>query len=147
MYSIVGGFFFFKQKTAYEMRISDWSSDVCSSDLLDKVALIDLLDEARPRRLTYRELDAEADAVARALVARGLKRGERVAILSINRTAFLATYLGIMRPGLVAVPVNHKFPRATIGFILADCDPKLGFADADAPQRGPAAPTRKRDGE
>src|SRR3546814_9349298 len=32
-YSIV--FFFFKQKTAYEMRISDWSSDVCSSDLVD----------------------------------------------------------------------------------------------------------------
>src|SRR3546814_16917448 len=28
-----GDFFFFKQKTAYEMRISDWSSDVCSSDL------------------------------------------------------------------------------------------------------------------
>src|SRR3546814_14221315 len=30
----MGMFFFFKQKTAYEMRISDWSSDVCSSDLL-----------------------------------------------------------------------------------------------------------------
>src|SRR3546814_4441251 len=30
-------FFFFKQKTAYEMRISDWSSDVCSSDLVDHV--------------------------------------------------------------------------------------------------------------
>src|SRR3546814_2870036 len=30
-------FFFFKQKTAYEMRISDWSSDVCSSDLRDHV--------------------------------------------------------------------------------------------------------------
>src|SRR3546814_2581267 len=29
----VSYFFFFKQKTAYEMRISDWSSDVCSSDL------------------------------------------------------------------------------------------------------------------
>src|SRR3546814_6340613 len=29
----VFSFFFFKQKTAYEMRISDWSSDVCSSDL------------------------------------------------------------------------------------------------------------------
>src|SRR3546814_5839877 len=28
-------FFFFKQKTAYEMRISDWSSDVCSSDQID----------------------------------------------------------------------------------------------------------------
>src|SRR3546814_7045583 len=33
-------FFFFKQKTAYEMRISDWSSDVCSSDLC--VALFEL---------------------------------------------------------------------------------------------------------
>src|SRR3546814_19892230 len=31
--------FFFKQKTAYEMRISDWSSDVCSSDLLRLLAL------------------------------------------------------------------------------------------------------------
>src|SRR3546814_2098495 len=31
--------FFFKQKTAYEMRISDWSSDVCSSDLLHEQAL------------------------------------------------------------------------------------------------------------
>src|SRR3546814_7424928 len=31
--SFIGMFFFFKQKTAYEMRISDWSSDVCSSDL------------------------------------------------------------------------------------------------------------------
>src|SRR3546814_9987261 len=35
LYSYCSFFFFFKQKTAYEMRISDWSSDVCSSDLTD----------------------------------------------------------------------------------------------------------------
>src|SRR3546814_91116 len=35
MFMLVLFFFFFKQKTAYEMRISDWSSDVCSSDLTD----------------------------------------------------------------------------------------------------------------
>src|SRR3546814_9167597 len=37
-------FFFFKQKTAYEMRISDWSSDVCSSDLvsIDALATLDV---------------------------------------------------------------------------------------------------------
>src|SRR3546814_8513783 len=34
------GFFFFKQKTAYEMRISDWSSDVCSSDLFEHKATL-----------------------------------------------------------------------------------------------------------
>src|SRR3546814_3251988 len=35
----VFGLFFIKQKTAYEMRISDWSSDVCSSDLMGREAL------------------------------------------------------------------------------------------------------------
>src|SRR3546814_5877622 len=43
--------FFFKQKTAYEMRISDWSSDVCSSDLLQvQTARITGLAEQRMRR-------------------------------------------------------------------------------------------------
>src|SRR3546814_6364358 len=51
-------FFFFKQKTAYEMRISDWSSDVCSSDLL-------LRSVAEPQQLTYFvECHVERQAVA-----------------------------------------------------------------------------------
>src|SRR3546814_14267911 len=40
-------FFFFKQKTAYEMRISDWSSDVCSSDLLKQVLPVEVLRQER----------------------------------------------------------------------------------------------------
>src|SRR3546814_12653438 len=40
--------FFFKQKTAYEMRISDWSSDVCSSDLLDGAGRNGRRDGGRP---------------------------------------------------------------------------------------------------
>src|SRR3546814_6924231 len=48
-------FFFFKQKTAYEMRISDWSSDVCSSDLP-----ADALGEG-PRRGAVRELRIPQD--------------------------------------------------------------------------------------
>src|SRR3546814_5960887 len=36
-------FFFFKQKTAYEMRISDWSSDVCSSDLRETDAIVNVV--------------------------------------------------------------------------------------------------------
>src|SRR3546814_14732075 len=47
-------FFFFKQKTAYEMRISDWSSDVCSSDL--HAPLCDmLLTQARGRYVAWYE--------------------------------------------------------------------------------------------
>src|SRR3546814_2048484 len=40
MLNIIFVFFFFKQKTAYEMRISDWSSDVCSSDLIMETKMI-----------------------------------------------------------------------------------------------------------
>src|SRR3546814_10842364 len=46
-------FFFFKQKTAYEMRISDWSSDVCSSDLDTLIARRH--ESPRPRQCKLRK--------------------------------------------------------------------------------------------
>src|SRR3546814_3736482 len=49
---VVAYFFFFRQKTAYEMRISDWSSDVCSSDLGPRAgAAVDVLRAVQPRAL------------------------------------------------------------------------------------------------
>src|SRR3546814_7462239 len=51
-------FFFFKQKTAYEMRISDWSSDVCSSDLPSIVYDIDAYRQFLENRLNIRDIYA-----------------------------------------------------------------------------------------
>ena len=105
---------------------------------LDKVAIIDLGGEQAPREFTYRQLDAMANGVARALTRRGLARGDRVGILSANRAEFLAAYFGIMRAGFVAVPVNFRFPRQTIHFILRDAGAKLVFCD---PLRCPDVPS------
>ena len=96
---------------------------------LSKVAIIDLGGEEVPCEYSYAEFDAMCMGVARALTKRGLKRGDRVAILSMNRTEYLAAYFGIMRAGFVAVPVNYRFPRQTIHFIIADCGAKLVFCD------------------
>jgi long-chain acyl-CoA synthetase len=96
---------------------------------LDKVAIIDL-GTGQERRFSYRDFEGQANAVARALIARGLVRGERVAILSANRFEFLTAVHGIMRAGLVAVPVNFKFPPATIDYIVHDSGAKLVFCDA-----------------
>lgn len=96
----------------------------------DRLAVIDLRDPAAPRRYTHREIDALADGVAAYLTARGLQRGERVAILSLNRADYIAAYFGIMRAGLVAVPVNIKLPAETVAYVLADAGVSLAFADA-----------------
>jgi long-chain acyl-CoA synthetase len=99
---------------------------------MSKVAIVDLGGESGPREFTYAQLDAMTNGVARALTRRGFARGDRIAILSANRAEYLAAYFGIMRAGLVAVPVNFKFPQQTIHFILKDSGAKLVFCD---PQR------------
>jgi acyl-CoA synthetase (AMP-forming)/AMP-acid ligase II len=92
-------------------------------------ALIDCRDWENPRTLSHGDIDRQVDACARALVGRGLVRGDRVAIFSLNRAEQLIAYFAIMRAGFVAVPANIKFPRETIGFILDDAQVKLAFCD------------------
>jgi acyl-CoA synthetase (AMP-forming)/AMP-acid ligase II len=107
----------------------------------ERTALIDCSDWSEPVQLTHRDVDRLACSVASALWRAGLKPGERVGILSANRAEFLAAYFGVMRAGLIAVPINHKFPRPTIEFVLEDAAIKWVFCDS---ARKPLLPARVR---
>ncbi len=114
---------------------------------LNKVAIIDL-GTGHERRFSYRDFEGQANAVGRALSARGLARGDRVAILSANRFEYLTAVHGIMRAGFVAVPVNFKFPPATIDYIIHDSGAKLVFCDASRFDNAPKdLPHIRFDGE
>ncbi len=96
-----------------------------------KIAIFDLGGQGDAREFSYAAIDAMANGVARALMRGGFKRGDRIAILSANRTEYIAASFGIMRAGLVAVPVNFKFPKKTIEFVIRDAGAKLVFCDSE----------------
>src|SRR3546814_2860015 len=83
--------FFFKQKTAYEMRISDWSSDVCSSDLLSDGRITDPGEiepaggRRRPGGGPITRLQCEVQILCRpAALADQLQRADEVAHLVVQ---------------------------------------------------------------
>ncbi|WP_454731949.1 MULTISPECIES: class I adenylate-forming enzyme family protein [Cupriavidus] len=104
-------------------------------DLIDRsldltsAAIVDLRDAAHPRSYSHEEVDRLANGVAAALRARGFPPGAHVAIASLNRAEYLIAYFGIMRAGLVAVPVNIKQSAEVLDFVLDDADVVLAFVD------------------
>ncbi|MGW2227748.1 class I adenylate-forming enzyme family protein [Streptomyces formicae] len=71
-------------------------------------------------RLSYRETDALTDSVAGHLAARGIARGDRVAILLQNTPHFVIALLGAWKAGATVVPVNPMYKSAEVGHVLAD---------------------------
>ena len=95
-----------------------------------RAALVDLRDPGSAREHSFAGLDAQADAVARGLIRRGLKAGDRICILSLNRTEFVTTLLGAMRAGVIPVPVNIKLAAETVRYIAADAGARLAFCES-----------------
>ena len=106
-----------------------------------QTAIIDLSNPETPREITYAELDASCDAVAAGLTARGLTRGDRVGILALNRTEYIAALYGTMRAGAIPVPLNIKLPAEALAFIAKDANLSLLFVDAAHRKVAPDVPT------
>src|SRR3546814_2580367 len=99
MFQFIYLFFFFKQKTAYEMRISDWSSDVCSSDLAALVARVErLLDVAdiKSDPLRFAEQGAGAVDLALQLLERRDRQARQVACLVRERRRLILQLLDLI---------------------------------------------------
>jgi long-chain acyl-CoA synthetase len=71
-------------------------------------------------RRTWGGLDADVDAAAAGLRGLGLRRGDRVGLVVGNSPMFVTGYLGALRAGLVAVPVDPAYPSAEIAQVLGD---------------------------
>jgi acyl-CoA synthetase (AMP-forming)/AMP-acid ligase II len=84
----------------------------------DQEALVDDSVEAGAIRLTYRELEARARSVARALIASGIEPGDRVAIWAPNIWEWPVTLLGLHMAGAVLVPLNTRYKGTEAAFIL-----------------------------
>lgn len=84
-------------------------------------------------RLTYRDVAVGAAAVTRALIAAGVKRGDRVAVLLAGYSYWPALYFGAARAGAVIVPVNSRFKPEELEYVLeASGATTLFFFRADA---------------
>ncbi|MEV3993278.1 AMP-binding protein [Streptomyces sp. NPDC049837] len=71
-------------------------------------------------RLTYRETDALSDSVAGFLAARGVRRGDRVAIMLQNTPHFVLALLGAWKAGATVVPLNPMYKSAEVAHALND---------------------------
>ena len=106
-----------------------------------EATLVDLLDAASRRdpngvyarfegvEITYAELARRSRALAGALTARGLRKGDRVAVMMRNSAAAVATIFALARGGFVWAPVNALLRGEGLRHLLSHCEPSLLIAD------------------
>jgi fatty-acyl-CoA synthase len=100
----------------------------------DGVAII-----ADDASLTYGQLADMADAVAAALAARGIGKGDAVAFMGENSPEFVAALFGTVRVGAVFVPVNTRLATPEVAHVLTDSEARLLIHDAPLAERAEAA--------
>jgi long-chain acyl-CoA synthetase len=77
------------------------------------------------RRVTWASVDRDVDALAAGLLQRGLRAGDRAAIVAGNSLSFIISYFAILRAGLIAVPMNPAYTAAEVAVLLADAEARV----------------------
>lgn len=79
-------------------------------------------------RLTYAELDAQANRLAHALIAHGVRPADRVGLLSENSLQFVAIVLAAAKAGAYFVPYNYRYSAEEVVYVTHDAEPAVLFA-------------------
>ena len=74
------------------------------------------------KQITWGEFDVKANRFANLLLSRGVKKGEKVAILLMNCLDWLPIYFGILKSGAVAVPLNYRYTAEEIKYCVEQSD-------------------------
>ncbi len=83
------------------------------------------------RDMTYREYNAEANRIARALIARGMRKGDRVVLLLPRRSYYLTSMFAVMKCGGAFIPMDPEYPADRIEYILNDSEGRFVITTAD----------------
>ena len=83
--------------------------------------------EFEGRQTSFAEFDIKTNRVANALVALGVKPGERIAYLGKNSDFYFELLLGAMKAGVVMAPVNWRLAAPEVAFIVDDCKAPVLF--------------------
>lgn len=73
-------------------------------------------------RLTYAELDARTDALARGLASRGIGRGDHIGLYMRNRAEYLESYLAAIKIGAVPFNVNYRYKQQELAYLFDNAD-------------------------
>jgi fatty-acyl-CoA synthase len=77
------------------------------------------------RTTTWAELERRVNALAGALSRRGVRFGDRVLILMLNRPEFAESVLAVNKLGAIGVPVNFRMTAPEIAFLVGDCEARV----------------------
>ncbi len=81
-------------------------------------------------RLSYAQLDEASNKIANALIGVGVGKGDRVAMLLSNSPEFVTTYLGVVKIGGIAVPLDTKYKPAELASLFDDSQPGVLVAES-----------------
>jgi len=84
------------------------------------------------RQLSFADLEAASNKLARALIEMGVKRGDRVAMLLANSPEFVVNYFGIVKAGAIAVPLDVNCRAYEQTSLFADFQPKVLIAEGSS---------------